>query len=38
MNIYGGNGMSFMIPAYSLLDAGNYSGLAGGQSLSLVTG
>jgi hypothetical protein len=38
MNIYGGNGMSFMIPAYSLLDASNYSGLAGGQSLSLVTG
>jgi len=27
-----------MIPGYSLLDAGNYSGLAGGQSLSLVTG
>jgi hypothetical protein len=36
MNIYGGNGMSFMIPAYNLLATRNYSGLPDGPMLSLV--
>lgn len=36
MNIYGGKGISFMIPAFSLLASGNYAGLPSGQ-LTLVT-
>jgi hypothetical protein len=38
MNIYGGQGLSFMIPANVLLDANNYSSLSAGQTLSLMTG
>jgi hypothetical protein len=37
MNIYGGEGVSFIIPAYTLLATQNYSGLPPGQLLSLVT-
>lgn len=36
MNIWGGDGISFMIPAYSLLASENYAGLPAGQVLSLV--
>jgi hypothetical protein len=35
MNIYGGAGVSFMIPAYALLAGGNYSGLPSGVTLQL---
>jgi len=37
MNIWGGQGISFMIPAYSLLATENYSGLPAGGFLSLVS-
>jgi hypothetical protein len=37
MNIYGGEGVAFLIPAYDLLATHNYSGLPAGQALSLVT-